>query len=75
MAVIQLEVDETLMKSIGAEAVKAFVERQLSLLRLRYLGEKVAQAIHEADFDHDAAVKESREEAWRENKAKFLRTQ
>ena len=74
MAVIQLEVDDALMKSVGAEAVKAFMERQLSLLRLKHLGDKVAGAIREVGFDHDSAVEESREEAWREHRAKYVKS-
>jgi hypothetical protein len=32
---------------------KDFVESQLTLLRLKYLGEKISRGIEEADFDHE----------------------
>jgi hypothetical protein len=68
MAVIQLEIDETLIRSVGTEAVKRFVERQLSLLRLEHLGKTVARAIQHSDVDHHAEVQGAREEAWQEMK-------
>ena len=72
MSVIQLDIDETLVQAIGVRAIKAFIERQLSLLRVQYLGEKMTQAMQQAGFDHDKEVKEARQEAWQEYKAKYL---
>jgi hypothetical protein len=45
MSLIQLEIDDTLIQAIGLQAVKTFMERQLTLLRVQYLGEKIAAAI------------------------------
>jgi hypothetical protein len=73
MAVIQLDVDEKLIQAIGAQTVKDFVERQLSLLRLEYLGEKIATAIQRSDMDHEVEVEAARKEAWEEYGAKFLK--
>ncbi len=72
MSVIQLDIDETLIKTIGVQAIKEFIERQLSLLRVQYSGEKISQDIKEAGFDHDKEVEEARQEAWQEYKSKYL---
>lgn len=49
MSLIQLEIDDTLIQTIGLQAVKTFMERQLTLLRVQYLGEKIAVAIQQAE--------------------------
>jgi hypothetical protein len=72
MSVIQLDIDETLIQTIGLQAIKAFIERQLSLLRVQYLGEKMSHDIRQAGFDHDKEVEEVRQEAWQEYKSKYL---
>ena len=72
MSVIQVEIEETLIQEIGAKTVKAFVERQLSLLRIQYLGEKIAKEIQQSGIDHQKEVGEARQEAWQEYKAKYL---
>ncbi len=41
MPVIQLEIDDMLVEKNGTKTVKDFMERQLSLLKLRYLAEKI----------------------------------
>ncbi len=72
MSVIQLDIDDTLVQTIGLQAIQAFMERQLSLLRVQYLGEKIAQAIQHAGFEHAKEVEEARQEAWEEYKTKYL---
>jgi hypothetical protein len=44
MSLIQLEIDDTLIQAIGLQAVKTFMERQLTLLRVQYLGKKITTA-------------------------------
>lgn len=72
MGLIQLEIDDTLVQAIGLQAVKTFMERQLTLLRVQYLGEKIAAAIQQAGINHQQEVKEAREEAWQEYKDKYF---
>ena len=72
MHVIQLEIDDTLIQAIGLQAVKTFMERQLTLLRVQYLGEKIAAAIQQAGINHQQEVKEARQEAWQEYKDKYF---
>ena len=52
MSVIQLEIDDTLIQQVGAKTVKAFMERQLSLLRFQYQGERIAHEIQQSRIDH-----------------------
>ena len=63
MSLIQLEIDDTLIQTIGLQAVKTFMERQLTLLRVQYLGEKIAATIQQAGINHQQKVKEARQEA------------
>ncbi len=72
MSVIQLDIDDRLVQTMGLQAIQAFMERQLSLLRVQYLGEKIAKAVQEAGFDHPKEIEEARQEAWEEYKAKYL---
>lgn len=72
MGAIQLDLDDRLVQTIGMEAIKAFVERQLSLLRVRYLGEKISRAIEQEGFDHGKEVEGACQEAWQEYKTKYL---
>ena len=72
MGLIQLEIDDTLVQAIGLQAVKTFIERQLTMLRVQYLGEKIAAAIQQAGINHQQEVKEAREEAWQEYKDKYF---
>jgi hypothetical protein len=72
MSTIQLEIDDTLLQQIGDRTVRTFIERQLSLLRFQYLGEKIAKKIQQAGVDHEKELSEAREEAWDEYKGKML---
>ena len=72
MSVIQFQVDEKLIQTVGIQAIQAFMERQLSLLRVRCLGEKIACAIKQAGFDHEKEVEAARQEAWQEYKTTYF---
>ena len=74
MAVIQLEVDETLIRAVGTQAVKTFIERQISLLRLEHLGKRVANAIQQSGVDHHSEGEGARQEAWQEVKGQYLKS-
>ncbi len=72
MSAIQLDVDDTLVRAIGLQAIQEFMESQLSFLRVRYLGGKIEQAIQQSGFEHPKEVEEARLEAWKEYKAKYM---
>jgi len=57
MSLIQLEIDDTLIQTIGLQAVKTFMERQLTLLQVQYLGEKIAVAIQQTGINHQKKSK------------------
>jgi hypothetical protein len=73
MSVIQLDIDDALIRSVGAKAMKAFIEQQVAILRLKYQGEHLARTMRESGVDHDKEVSEARQEAWDEYKAACLR--
>ncbi len=72
MSVIQLDIDDILVQTIGIQAIQAFMERQLSYLRVQYLGDNISQAIQESGFEHTKEVEDARLEAWEEYKAKYM---
>ncbi|KPA13315.1 hypothetical protein MHK_006492 [Candidatus Magnetomorum sp. HK-1] len=72
MSVIQFNIDDAYVQSIGIQVIKEFMERQLSLLSTQTIGEKIIHAIHESGFDHKKELEESRSEAWHEYKIKYL---
>ena len=72
MSVIQLDIDDILVRTIGFQAIQEFMESQLSFLRVRYLGDKIEQAIQQSDFEHPKEVEAARLEAWEEYKAKYM---
>lgn len=69
MSVIQLDIDDALIQSVGTTALKAFFERQVAILRLQHQGERIARTLKQAGIDHDHEVAEARQEAWDEYKA------
>lgn len=72
MSTIQLEIEDALLQQIGDRTVRTFIERQLSLLRFQYLGEKIAKEIQQSGINHEKELSEAREEAWDEYKGKIL---
>ncbi|MCA1792866.1 MAG: hypothetical protein LC660_03160 [Desulfobacteraceae bacterium] len=73
MSVIQIDIDDTLIQSVGTTAIKTFIEQQVAILRLQYQGEHISHIINEAGIDHDKEVSEARQEAWDEYKSIHLR--
>ena len=72
MNVIQLEIEDTLIQAVGTKSIQAFMERQLNVLKLQYLGKRFSEAIQESDIDHSKEVEEARQEAWQEYKSKYI---
>jgi len=73
MSVIQFEVDEKLIKEVGLKNVKDFLQKQLVLLRLQYLGDKISKSIQESGIDHEKELEEVRAETWQDYKDKHLK--
>ncbi len=72
MSMVQIDIDDALIETMGIKAVRSFMEQQLSMLRVRYLGEKIKEHIERAGFDHEKEVEKARREAWLEYKSKHL---
>jgi len=53
MTIIQLEVEDRLIEALGVKTVKKIMENQLAVLRLQYLGEKIAEHIRQSGADHN----------------------
>ena len=67
-----MEIDDTLIQTIGLQAVKTFMERQLTLLQVQYLGEKNCSSYSTNWNKPSEEVKEARQEAWQGYKTKYL---
>ncbi len=72
MSVIQLEIDDMLIRKVGEKAVKSYIEQQMSLLQIQYLGDKIKTEIQHSGIDNQQEIKEARQEAWQEYKEKHL---
>ena len=59
MSVIQINIDESLINSVGTKAMKTFIEQQIDILRLQYQGEHIARTINVMGIDHDKEVSEA----------------
>ena len=73
MTTIKLDVDDRLIKELGLKTVNNFMKSQLDYLRLRYLGERIQDAIQKSGIDHKKELEEAREDAWQEYKETHLK--
>jgi hypothetical protein len=71
MTVLQFEIEDQLIQHIGISTIQEFLEQQLALLRVTYLGEKISQVIQQSGIDHAQEVEEARQEAWHDYKTKY----
>ena len=71
MTVLQFEIEDQLIQHIGIRTIQEFLERQLALLRVTYLGEKITHAIQQSGINHDQEVEEARQDAWQDYKNKY----
>ena len=72
MTALQFEIEDQLIQTVGLKTVKEFLERQLALLRLTYLGDVISQTIQESGINHPDEVAQARQEAWQEYKTTHL---
>lgn len=72
MTALQFEIEDQLIRTIGLKTVKEYVERQLALLRLTYLGEAISQTIQESGINHQDELAQARQDAWQEYKTNHL---
>lgn len=72
MTALQFEIEDQLIQTVGLKTVKEFLERQLALLRLTYLGDVISQTIRESGIDYQEEIEQARQEAWQEYKTTHL---
>ena len=70
MTVLQFEIEDQLAQNMGLLMIKNYLDRQLVLLKVSYLGEKISQVIQQSGIDHAKELEEARQEAWQEYKTK-----
>lgn len=72
MSVISFEIDDDIAKAIGISSIKAYIEKQLSLLKLEYLSDEIGKSVKESGMNLEEEMEKAREEVWQENKDKYL---
>ncbi|MFN8672542.1 MAG: hypothetical protein U0457_10755 [Candidatus Sericytochromatia bacterium] len=72
MSVISFEVDDDIAKAIGLSSIKAYIEKQISLLKLEYLSDEIGKSISESGMNLEEEMEKARQEVWNENKDKYL---
>ncbi len=71
MTTLQFDIEDQLIQNIGITKIREFIDRQLVLLRLAYLGEKIGHEICISGMDHSLELDNAREEAWQEYKSEY----
>ncbi|GAK48831.1 hypothetical protein U14_00042 [Candidatus Moduliflexus flocculans] len=71
MIALQFEIEDQLIQTVGLKTVKEFLERQLALLRLTYLGDMISQTIRESGIDYQEEIEQARQEAWQAYKSQL----
>jgi len=70
---ITLEIKETVVKDFGLNQIQAFFEKQLQLLELQMLANKISESLKlSPNVDWNFELENSRTEAWAEYKTLFL---
>jgi hypothetical protein len=70
---ITLDIKETVIKDFGLFQIQEFFEKQLQLLELQMLANKLTENLKQTtNIDWDLEFENSRSEAWNEYKTSFL---
>jgi hypothetical protein len=70
---ITLDIKETVVKDFGLFQIQSFFEKQLQLLELQLLANKITDKLKQSnDTNWEFELENSREEAWLEYKSSFL---
>lgn len=70
---ITLDIKETVIKDFGLFQIQAFFEKQLQLLELQLLANKITDKLKQAiNVDWELEFENARKEAWEEYKLLFL---
>ncbi len=73
MAVLKINVKDEDIKAFGEQYTKNFLKRQIRLLRLQRIMDRIEEKVIEKGIDYEAELERIREEAWQEYKEDFLK--
>lgn len=73
MALLHIEIKDEDIKELGEEFTKDFIKKQIKLLRLKNLMDKIRRKISDSKIDYEKEVIKIREESWQEYKKEFLK--
>ncbi len=68
MEIIQLGVDEVMLKKLGEEKIKEYLDRMLSMKRLEFFSEIISKRIDMPEEEYEQKLEEIRQESWDEYK-------
>ncbi len=66
MTTIEIDIPDDLAQTIGAQSIKAYVQKHLELLKMQMLADKIGSAIEKSGIDWEEALEKARVEAWEE---------
>ncbi|MCU0392071.1 MAG: hypothetical protein MUE81_13205 [Thermoflexibacter sp.] len=70
---LSIKVKDDLVQTFGAIYIQAYLQKQIQLLELQILAEKLSTSIQEeTDTNWEAEFEQARQEAWEEYKVKFI---
>lgn len=72
MTIISFEVDDDIVKLMGLNSVKDYLQKQISLLKLEYLSKEIENYIIKSELNFEDEMEKVREDVWKENKSKYL---
>ncbi|MBF0210028.1 MAG: hypothetical protein HQK64_02485 [Desulfamplus sp.] len=72
MSVIQVDIDDQLVQTIGLKAIKEFMDNKIAALKIELLGDSISEIVALSEFDHSKEVEIARQEAWEEYKQKYI---
>lgn len=68
MMVIEVNINDEIVKQFGAEALKHFLEKEIELITMQKLAVETSKAIKESNIDWDEKIEEGRQNAWEKYK-------
>lgn len=69
---LSIKVKDDLLQNFGIIYIQTYLQKQIQLLELQFLADKLSATLQEStDTDWEAEFEQARQEAWEEYKVKF----
>jgi hypothetical protein len=64
MTTIEIPISDDLIQRLGQQAIAEFLQKQMQLLRVQLLADKLGQAITNSGVDWEQELENARQKAW-----------